>query len=272
MKERKLIVNSNCYHGYSIEDAIVGTRKAGFKNIELTATKGWTEHVFPTNSFSQLLRISHLLERNNLDVPSISGHCNLMDRDRLADFKDNIELGHFFGAGIIVSSVGEAHLKDNALSGDDELIDNLFIYILPVLEKCNMKLVLETHGEHGTASRLEKIVSRLPRERFGICYDTANAIFYGDVKGDEDLLSAIDFIDYVHIKDKAGKRNEWDFPALGEGYVDFPLLLSDLDKADNPAPLSLEIEFTQKGASNLREVDEAVEKSAIYLEKLGYTL
>jgi len=44
-------VNSNCYHGFSIEEAIDGIQAAGFHYIELTATKGWTEHVFPTMSF-----------------------------------------------------------------------------------------------------------------------------------------------------------------------------------------------------------------------------
>ena len=44
---RIIAVNSNCYHGYSIEQAIDGIAAAGFRYIELTATKGWTEHVFP---------------------------------------------------------------------------------------------------------------------------------------------------------------------------------------------------------------------------------
>ena len=45
--KRIIAVNSNCYHGYTIEEAVAGIRKAGFRYIELTATKGWTEHVFP---------------------------------------------------------------------------------------------------------------------------------------------------------------------------------------------------------------------------------
>ena len=45
--KRIIAVNSNCYHGYTIEEAVAGIRKAGFRYIELTATKSWTEHVFP---------------------------------------------------------------------------------------------------------------------------------------------------------------------------------------------------------------------------------
>ena len=39
-----------------IEEAIAGIRRAGFHYIELTATKGWTEHVFPDMPFERLLR------------------------------------------------------------------------------------------------------------------------------------------------------------------------------------------------------------------------
>ncbi len=34
-----IAVNSNCYHGYSIEEAIEGISAAGFRYIELTATR-----------------------------------------------------------------------------------------------------------------------------------------------------------------------------------------------------------------------------------------
>ena len=44
--KRIIAVNSNCYHGYTIEEAVAGIRKAGFRYIELTATKGWTDMFF----------------------------------------------------------------------------------------------------------------------------------------------------------------------------------------------------------------------------------
>ena len=58
---RIIAVNSNCYHGYSIEQAIDGIAAAGFRYIELTATKGWTEHVFPDQSFQRLLEVKDKL-------------------------------------------------------------------------------------------------------------------------------------------------------------------------------------------------------------------
>ena len=70
--KRIIGVNSNCYHGFSIEEAIDGIAAAGFRYIELTATKGWTEHVFPDQSFHRLWQVKDRLEERGL-VYSVTG-------------------------------------------------------------------------------------------------------------------------------------------------------------------------------------------------------
>lgn len=271
MKDRMIVVNSNCYHGYSIEQAIAGIAKAGFTNIELTATKGWTEHVFVDQRFSRLLHVKNLLHEYGLRVVAMSGHANLMDAKRLEDFIQNIYLAHFYGCTFIVSSIGEAHLEDKAEVGDERLVEHLK-GLLPHLKETNLTLVLETHGDHATAGRIAQIVTALGDRRVQVCYDTANVIFFANEMGTDDLAKHVDSVGYLHIKDKAGEPQEWNFPALGEGYVDFPALFAILDAANNPSPLSIEIEFKEGGSSSVEEVDEALLTSAEYLQSLGYTL
>ena len=270
MKERIIAVNSNCYHGFSIEEAIAGTKAAGFHYIELTATKGWTEHVFPDQSFARLLEVQRLLEKNELIPFAMSGHTNLMDPEREQDFRDNIRLAKFFGAEYIVSSIGEAHLKDNTVAGNDVTAARI-AKLVPELEKLDMKLVLEVHGDHGTGAVLNEICAMVGSDRVLINYDTANAIFYGDVDVPQDMRGCLDRIGYVHLKEKAGGRKEWDFPALGKGYVPFPEIFSMMDSADNLSPYSIEIEFTQAGPKELAEVNQAVLDSAAYLRDQGFS-
>ena len=271
MKKRIVAVNSNCYHGYSIEEAIAGIKAAGFKYIELTATKGWTEHGFPDQSFGRLLEVKDLLDENGLIPFAMSGHTNLMDTDRIGDFVNNIRLAHFFGCDYIVSSVGEAHLEDKAVASNEVVAEHIK-GLVPYLEKYNMTLVLEVHGDHGTGAILKQIVQLVGSERVLINYDTANAIFYGDVDVPADFAGCMDKIGYVHLKDKAGGRQEWDFPALGKGYVEFPKLFKLMDDADNLSPYSIEIEFTQAGPKDLAEIDRAVADSAAYLRTQGFEL
>lgn len=270
--ERIIAVNSNCYHGYSIEEAIAGIRRAGFRYIELTATKGWTEHVFPDMPFERLIKIQDMLHEAGLTPFSMSGHCNLMDPERVPDFVKNIRLAAFFGCDYIVSSIGEAHLKDNAVA-DNETVARAIAALVPELERYGLTLVLETHGhDHGTGAVMQDIVRRVGSERVKINYDTANVIFYGNIDPAQDLAACVDDVAYMHLKDKAGERNAWDFPALGKGYVDFPALFDTLKKAENGCPFSIEIEFTQAGPKDLAEIDQAVADSAAYLRAQGFEL
>lgn len=269
--ERIIAVNSNSYHGYAIEDALRGIAAAGFRYVELTATKGWTEHVFPSQSFEYLVGIKELLHELNLNPFAMSGHCNLMDRNRLRDFILNIELAAFFGCGYIVSSVGEAHIEDKNTEGLKGITENIRL-LLPHLERNQLKLVLETHGNHSTGAILKEIVESVASDRVAINYDTANVIFYGDVQPETDMMDCIGEIAYVHLKDKIGGFKEWNFPALGRGSVNFPAIFENLKKANNNAPFSIEIEFTPEGAGSLDAVNEAVRASAEYLKAQGFVL
>lgn len=266
--KRIIAVNSNTYHGYGIYDAIEGIRKAGFKYVELTATKGWTEHVFPHNTFEELVKIKDSLKKNDLIPFAMSGHCNLMDRERLEDFILNIKLAAFYGCDFILSSIGEAHLQDKAEISDKEVAEHIK-EIVPYLEEYKLILGLENHGKHGTGKHLRNIIKHIDSDRVVINYDTANAIFYGNVDLEEDVECCIDKIGYIHLKDKAGLYNEWNFPAIGKGYIDFNMIIEKLEKAKNNCPLSIEIEFTSAGPRDLDEVNRAVIDSYIYLKTLG---
>ncbi len=267
--KRKIAVNSNTYHGFSVKESIDGIADAGFKYIELTATKGWTEHVFPTHSLSELYEVKEHCTNRGLSVIALSGHSNLMDDERITDFIENMKLAHFFGCTYIVSSIGEAHLENNVTISDEEVAEKIRTFI-PHLEKYKLILVLEIHGsEHGSGALIKKITDRINSPYVKINYDTANAIFYGDTDVLEDVKHCCSDIAFMHIKDKAGKKNEWNFPALGEGEVDFVSIFSALDDGQNECPLSIEIEFTEKGPADLNEVNEAVKTSYKYLCGIG---
>ena len=269
--ERIIAVNSNCYHGFSIEEAIDGIAAAGFRYIELTATKGWTEHVFPDQSFHRLWQVKERLQEKGLIPFAMSGHCNLMDPERVPDFVDNIRLAAFFGCDYIVSSIGEAHLEDKAVASNEEVARHIQA-LVPQLEEFGLTLVLEVHGDHGTGKILKEIAGLVGSPRVAVNYDTANALFYGNVDLAQDLDESMDAIRYVHLKDKGGERTVWDFPALGKGWIDFHMVFDKLEQAGNHCPFSIEIEFTQAGAKDLDEVNQAVRDSAEYLKAHGFVL
>lgn len=265
----QVIVNTNTYHGYSLDEAIEEISKLGFKEVELTATIGWTEHVYPTFEFKELLRLKNKLKDYQLEVVGMSGHSNLMDSDRLNDFKNNIHLAKFFNAKYIVSSIGEAHIEDKEHKTEDELVENIKS-LVPTLEETGLMLVLEVHGDdHGTGQIIQQIVEKVDSDKVKIAYDTANAIFYGDVDIFEDIENTIDDIAYIHLKDKSGEKREWNFPAIGKGDIDFERLFKLLDKYNKHLPISIEIEFTSEGPKDIEEINQALKDSKEELERLN---
>jgi sugar phosphate isomerase/epimerase len=268
-------VSTNTYHGFTLEEALKGISSAGFKHVELTAVTGWTEHVTSSMSDAELDEVRALLKKYNLTTIGLSGHCNLMDEERLKDFTANIELAAKLGAKFIVSSTGEPHNSTQENTKDELLIENLK-KVLPLCEKHDLMLVLETHGEHATGEQLSRIVKKVNSKYLGINYDTANVMFYGKKMPEDDIKDCANEVAYVHLKDKGGKADVWDFPAPGKGWLHLKETLQYLDKEGFDGPISTEIEFTQeftmrdKKPEDLPVVDAAVKDAYDFYKKNGY--
>ena len=224
----------------------------------------------PDQPMRRLLRVQDMLRDAGLIPFAMSGHTNLTDPERTRDFTDNIRLAHFFGCRYIVSSIGEAHLKDNHTANAEETARCIASFV-PELAARDMMLVLETHGyDHGTGQILSDIVARVGSDRVRINYDTANVIFYGRTDPVRDLAACVNDVAYLHIKDKAGADDVWDFPAPGKGRVDFDGIFDVLRRAGNESPFSVEIEFTPEGPGSLAQVDQAVRDSAAFFRSKGF--
>lgn len=262
-----ITLNSNCYHSFTIEDAIAGALKAGYKSIELTATKSWTEHVFTDQPIRKLWQVKDALEQAQLIPIALSGHTNIMDPDRISDFIANMRLANFFQTKYVVTSVGEAHMKDS-VTISDKAIANRLCELIPYLERFGLILVIENHGKHATGSRIHSIIREVNHPLVKINFDTANGIFYAGKDPVEDLEECVDEVGYIHLKDKIDGQGVWNFPALGKGVVNIPEIFRVLKNAQNLSPISVEIEFTSSGAKDLHEVDQAVVDSMNYLRSI----
>lgn len=264
---KQLAINSNTYHGYSLEDAVKGASKAGFKQIELAAVKDHTAHVLPEMSPAQIQLVKELLQDYSMQCVGISAHSNLMQQEGINNLLRSIDLAVAFDCKYLITATGDTHDDTDTIEDEAILVRNLE----PILEKCekNQKvLLLETHGNnYPTGTSLRKL-SKLLNNRVKINYDTANVIFYGNMYPYEDLEASIELVEFIHLKDKLGDFNEWNFPAIGEGKIDFLKIFQTLKKANYMAPISVELEFTPSGPANLAEVNDSVKKSFDYLTKI----
>ncbi|GEN46383.1 sugar phosphate isomerase/epimerase family protein [Alkalibacillus haloalkaliphilus] len=263
----QLALNTNTYHGFSLNEALKGASEAGFKQVEIAAVRDHTAHVTTDFTDADFNEVQSLLRKYDLTCVGISGHSNVMSQEGVKQLEENIDLAKVFNCDYVVTATGDSH-------GDSDVIDDVYKLVKnlePVVEKCerlNKTLVVETHGNNfATGKSLLKLVEAF-NDRIKINYDTANVIFYGYQQPYEDLSESIEHVEFIHLKDKQGPDYEFNFPAIGDGYLDYNRLFNILSKANYKGPVSVELEFTPDGPGGIEDVNSAVKRSYDYLNQL----
>lgn len=266
--ENPICLNSNTYHGFSFEEAVRGANAAGIKFIEVAAVRDYTEHVMPEMSEKELDDIRALLAENDVTPLGMCGHSNIMTEDGRANLVKNFDLAVKLGVKYVVTGTGETHGDENVIEDDTELVQIIRDLAAAAKER-DLELCVETHGaSYATGAQIKELAERVGVDNFGINYDTGNVILYANVEPYDDLEACADRVTAIHLKDKTGKWDEWNFPAIGDGDTDFARVFDILRRTGCVAPLSLEVEFTSSGAANVDEVHDAVTRSADYVRAL----
>jgi len=255
----------NCYKGFSFEEAIEGVKRSGFKYVEIMASPNNSSGISRFASFSELTHYKQRFKEENIIPIGLGGHTDIMDENIYEDFINNIRLAKFFECKYMISSIGGNNHKT-------EDIVNSINKLIPELESNDINLTIEIHGNYHDGKTLKEICDLVNSKRVGINYDAANAVFYGNISNEEllsDMEYSINNISYMHLKDKSGLKNEWNFPALGKGWMPLINELELLNKHHNNCPLSVEIEFTKEGVKDIKEVHQATLDSMKYLKSLN---
>ncbi|WZL73948.1 sugar phosphate isomerase/epimerase [Clostridiaceae bacterium 35-E11] len=259
-------VSSNTYHGFTLNEALAGIAQAGFKYVELNAVRGYTEHVRWEMDDEAIREVKKALSKYELEAIALSAHSNLMRKDGVENFIKSIKLAKRLGCQYIVTATGEAHGDKDEIEDEQKIIDTL----KKIVHKCEenqITLVLETHGNnYATGKHMGDLVKKVDSEYIGINYDTGNVIFYGNVKPEKDLEDSIEKVKFMHLKDKTGENQEWNFPAIGQGEINFTKIFQILKGKNYQGPISVEIEFTPEGPGSLEYVNKAVKDSYSYLQ------
>lgn len=273
MYTNKICVKINCYKGFNYNQTFDGIKKAGFNYVELSSSNGNSVGLSQEMSDEELLKLKNDMLLRGLIPLSIGGNSYLMDDDTSKIIK-NINIAKVLGCRNLVETVFNPRNDADSFASDEEIAEKISFYI-PYLEENNLDLVIELHGNYSTGKTITNILKLINNSHIHINYDTGNALYWGKLTVDEmfqDFKDNIDNISYMHIKDKLDALDVWNFPAIGSGYVPFEKIFNELRKHNNNATLSVEVEFTDKGVSNVEEVDKSLLDSANYLKSLGFVL
>ena len=258
--------HTNSYHTYGLDEALQGIAEAGFKYVELSAVRCWTEHIPLEASDAQIAEIKAKLDRLGLKASSLSGHSDLTTAEGVVNGKKAIDLCQKFGLSIMCTAIGGHYSEDEDKSAFMGHIHDLADYAAAR----GVTLALEVHGDIMASGQLSlPLIKQINRDNVKINYDTANCVFYGGVEAVDDLRPVVPYLAHVHLKDTGGGAREWDFPAVGEGRLDFAAILKILEEEGYTGPFSVEIEFQGEPWPPLAEVDRSMKVSYAHLKDLG---
>jgi L-ribulose-5-phosphate 3-epimerase len=265
MKKNIAVVTST-YPNYSGKEAIEGISKAGFKYIELASAPSYFEHIpRPEIELNKGIVDSVLKDckEHGLTLQCVAGHTRLMKEKGVETFKKVIDFANLAGVKFVTTDTGEVKDKD-----DEKKFYSDIREIGDYAKDNGITVCLEMHGGWCNSGKIgAEIIKTANHTNIKLNYDTGNVIFYGNVRPEEDLQYALPYMGHIHLKDDGtGKFQDWNFPALGEGVVDFVKIFEILKSFDGFG--SVEIEFEGK-EHTLEEINKAVKTSYDFLKKHG---
>ncbi len=265
--KNKIAVVTSTYPNYDADQAMEGISAAGFKFVDLATCPGYFEHIIPRpeemgeNDYQIVL---DKVARYGLTLLAVSGHTRMGKDDTVNNLKKVIDFTARAGAAYLITDTGEVKNskdEDKFYADIGELAD--------YAKKNKVTICLEMHGNWcNTGPKGAEIIKSISHPNVKLNYDTSNVIFYGGVRPEEDIEAALPYMAYLHLKDNgSGKKEDWNFPALGEGVLDFDTIFKKIK--DYKGPIDVEIEFDGKEHS-LDEINDAVAISYDFLKNHGY--
>jgi len=255
--------HTNSYHTYSHDEALAGIGAAGYRYVELSAVPGWTEHVDLDTSPAEVRR---KLEGYGLEAVSLSGHSDLTSAEGLAHGVKAVRWAAEYPLPIVNTAVGGHQSADE---NEAAFLGNVGA-LADAAEAVGVVVALEIHGDIMASSDLTiPLMEKIGRESIKVNYDTANVEYYSGDRAVDDLPKIMPYLAHVHLKDTVGGKGVWNFPAIGDGTVDFERVLELLRTAGYTGPYSVELEFTGEPWPPLADVNESMRRSREHLQELG---
>lgn len=264
--KKSIGVVTSTYPKNSGSEAIKGISEAGFKYIELASAPAYFEHIpRPENGVTKEIVDAVLKECADygLTLQAIAGHTRMIKDDTVETFKKVLDFANLANVHIVTTDAGEIKGKEDEKKFYADIKE-----LADYAKDKDITICLEMHGNWCNNGKIgAEIIKTINHPNVKLNYDTSNVIMYGNARPEEDLPFALPYMGFVHLKESGnGKFGEWNFPALGEGVLDFDKIFKLLEQFDGSGSVEVEFDGVER---SLEEINAAVKKSYDFLKGKG---
>ncbi len=204
------------------------------------------------------------LKSHGLTATSVAAPCNVQDANVVSAFQTHLKVANKMGVKVIFVSVHAGDHDRNAIHGRLRQIGE---NAAPL----GIKVCMETHLDlaHNGEVALETMRG-VNHPNICINFDTGNVYFYNhNVTAVGEVKKIAKHVGAVHLKDTNGGYRTWNFPALGEGVVDFKSVFQILNDAGFHGPFTMELEGIEGEKLDEAGIQARVAKSVAHLKSIG---
>jgi sugar phosphate isomerase/epimerase len=241
------------YLRHPLTRALEGIRGAGLDTIELAAVPGYCEHVDPRDrSDAAIDQLHELFTRYGLTPVSLSGHTDLTSPDGLRYLEECVRFADRLGLQVVNTGSGSTDTK----GARRRFVENART-LGSAAEEAGIRIGIETQDDLMTSGELaSEVLEEIGSPAIGVNLDPANITYWGGHRPEDEISALARHVVHMHVKDKAGGRGDYSFPPIGQGEIDFTVLISAVRTAGFHGPYILEPELSQVDR-NPAEVAEA---------------
>lgn len=239
MTTRLISVSTVAYDGYEIDVALAEIAKLGIGLVEPAYIKGYM--IFDEMAFSDAAAntMSGKLRQHGLKSLAISAH---MDSGN-AEAKEMLARRIRFAAGIGAKFV----ITNSTTVERSRELQKVLATNLPLAESLGIVVALENPGNGPSNLMVDgksgwALVQSFNSPWLRMNYDTANTLTCteGETRPETDIDFALPVAAHVHLKDVIKVDGRWRYVAIGQGELDYSVLLAKL-KSRSDIPLTLEL-------------------------------
>lgn len=251
--------------------------KAGFGNIDLRMAQYSTFALIPELMIDEpwygmwqisIPDLNEYLKKINVYPLCSLGNCDIFYRQGVNLLKTRMEFSKKVGVKYFITAPWP-HEKQQ---GAERVVYDHWKELSDYASMLDLQLIIETHGwTMNNARECLETIKNVNRKNFKVAFATSDT-YYRNAGLDqkEELKILGEHIGAVFLRDFKGETGIWNFPALGDGIVDFPYLFEALGNLDFQGPYLFVLEG-HPGTFNgtIEDYHCDVVKSVNYLKSIG---
>ena len=253
---------------FSWQDIYSMAKDFNFDGIEI---RGLGEDIYSVKAEpftdEQLPETISKLEELNLEIPCLSSGAianNLETKEEvIAEVKDYAELASKLGTKYIrILGDREPGPKEEV---DDEVVISIVKELVPIAEKNNVTLLLETNGAYADTKRLKKVLDEIGSEHVQALWDMHHPYRFFNESPKTTVNNLGDYIKYTHVKDSIMEDGKVIYKMMGNGDLPIKDMFDELNSIDYDGYVSLE--WVYRWARDMLDAGIVVPQFSTYMDK-----